>query len=109
MQQIHDLLKSLGIRRTYKGYYYVADALRLVRDDESMMFYVSKTLYPEIAKMHNTTIKCVERDIRTIASGRWESEHLPFLESVAEIPLFRCPTSSEFIHILSHYLEKIRG
>ena len=54
--RIHDVLKTLGIRRTYKGYYYVADAVHLVMNDPSMLLYISKSLYPEIARRHDTTI-----------------------------------------------------
>ena len=37
MSRIDDVLKALGIRRTYKGYYYVADAVRLVMEDASLV------------------------------------------------------------------------
>ena len=90
MSRIHDVLKTLGIRRTYKGYYYVADAIHLVMNDASMLLYVSKSLYPEIARMHDTTINCVE--------------YADVLRDMAGVPLYRKPTSSEFIDILAEYL-----
>ena len=82
MSRIDDVLKALGIRRTYKGYYYVADAVRLVMDDASLLLYISKSLYPEIARIHNTTINCVERDIRTVVKRCWGSEYADILESM---------------------------
>lgn len=104
MGRIDEVLKSLGIRRTYKGYYYVADAVRLVMEDASLLLYISKSLYPEIARLHNTTINCVERDIRTVVKRCWGSEYADVLESMASIPLYERPTSGEFIDILSGYL-----
>ncbi|HAP21101.1 sporulation initiation factor Spo0A C-terminal domain-containing protein [Frisingicoccus caecimuris] len=104
MSRIDDVLKALGIRRTYKGYYYVADAVRLVMEDASLLLYISKSLYPEIARIHNTTINCVERDIRTVVKRCWGSEYADILESMAGIPLYEKPTSGEFIDILSSYL-----
>ena len=104
MGRIHDVLKTLGIRRTYKGYYYVADAVHFVMNDPSMLLYISKSLYPEIARKHDTTINCVERDIRTVIKCCWDSEYVETLEVMAGIPLYRKPTASEFIDILSGYL-----
>ena len=102
--RIHDVLKTLGIRRTYKGYYYVADAVHLVMNDPSMLLYISKSLYPEIARRHDTTINCVEREIRTVVKCCWDSEYVETLEAMAGVPLYRKPTASEFIDILSGYL-----
>lgn len=104
MDRIYDALKTLGIRRTYKGYYYVADAVYLVMLDASMLLYISKDLYPKVARMHDTSINCVERNIRTIVSSCWQSEYVKNLELMAGIPLYRKPTSGEFIDILSSYL-----
>ncbi len=42
MGRIYDVLRALGIRRTYKGYYYVADAVRLVMTDSSRLLYIFK-------------------------------------------------------------------
>ena len=103
MSRIDDVLKALGIRRTYKGYYYVADSVRLVMEDASLLLYISKSLYPEIARIHNTTINCVERDIRTVVKRCWGSEYADILESMAGIPLYDKPTSGEFIDIHVSY------
>lgn len=87
MSRIDDVLKALGIRRTYKGYYYVADAVRLVMDDASLLLYISKSLYPEIARIHNTTINCVERDIRTVVKRCWGANTQIFWNLWQGIPL----------------------
>lgn len=104
MSPIYNALKVLGIRRTYKGYYYLADAVRLVMSDASMLLYISKYLYPEVAKIYDTSITCVERNIRTVVTSCWHSEYAKVLESMAGTPLYRKPTSGEFIDILSSYL-----
>ena len=93
MGRIYDVLRALGIRRTYKGYYYVADAVRLVMTDASRLLYISKYLYPEIARIHGTVV-----------TSCWQSEYAEVLETMAGIRLYRKPTSGEFIDILSSYL-----
>jgi len=104
MKKIYDLLKELGIHRTYKGYYYVAEAVRLVMQDASLLLYISKSLYPAVARVYDTTISCVERNIRTVITGCWESEYIKDLESMAGIRLYKKPTAGEFIDILANYL-----
>lgn len=107
MKPIYDILKSLGIHRTYKGYYYVAEAVRLVMKDASLLLYISKSLYPAIAKVYDTTISCVERNIRTVITTCWEGEYVAQLEHLAGVRLYRKPTSGEFIDILANYLNMI--
>lgn len=104
MKPIYDLLKELGIHRTYKGYYYVAEAVKLVMQDASLLLYISKSLYPAVARTYDTTISCVERNIRTVITACWDSEYVTDLESMAGVRLYRKPTSGEFIDILANYL-----
>jgi two-component system response regulator (stage 0 sporulation protein A) len=104
MGHIYDVLKTLGIRRTYKGYYYLADAIHLVMDDASLLLYISKSLYPEVARRNHTTMNCVERNIRTVINHCWCGENIDTLEEMAGIALSEKPTSGEFIDILSSYL-----
>lgn len=101
---IYDALRTLGIRRTYKGYYYVAEAIQLVMEDASLLLYISKSLYPEVARRHGTSINCVERNIRTVVNSCWDSDYVHVLESMAGGKLYRKPTSGEFIDILSSYI-----
>ena len=107
MKPIYDILKSLGIHRTYKGYYYVAEAVRLVMKDASLLLYISKSLYPAIARVYNTSINCVERNIRTVITTCWEGEYVAQLEHLAGVRLYRKPTSGEFIDILANYLNMV--
>ena len=109
MKTIYDLLKSLGIYRTYKGYYYVAEAVRLVMKDASLLLYISKSLYPAIARTYETTVSCVERNIRTIITTCWENGNAEQLEKLAGTRLYRKPTSGEFIDILANYLNLQAG
>ena len=104
MKEIYNVLQSLGIHRTYKGYYYVAEAVRLVMKDASLLLYISKSLYPAIARVYDTTISCVERNIRTVIISCWESEYMSQLEMIAGVRLYKKPTSGEFIDILANYL-----
>ena len=58
------LLKKLGVNPAIKGWTYLNEAIRLAIDDSSMLDYVTKALYPTIARKYSTTPVRVERAIR---------------------------------------------
>mgnify|MGYP000087324879 CR=1 FL=1 len=64
--EIEYLIRSLGIGATYRGYEYLIYGIRLCLSDENYLLFVSKYLYPDIARHYNTTSYSVERDIRTV-------------------------------------------
>lgn len=61
---IGSLLKQLGVRPGILGYDYLKTAIKLVLEDRSLIHSVTKQLYVEIAKVHNTTPSRTERAIR---------------------------------------------
>ena len=64
--EIEYLIRSLGIGATYRGYAYLIYGTRLCLSDENYLLFVSKYLYPDIARHYNTTSYSVERNIRTV-------------------------------------------
>lgn len=58
------LLRKLSIRADLLGYDYLCTAIEMVVNDISCLHNMTKVLYPEIAKVHNTTPQRVERAIR---------------------------------------------
>ena len=71
--EIEYLIRSLGIGATYRGYEYLIYGIRLCLSDENYLLFVSKYLYPDIARHYNTTSYSVERDIRTVIRVCWEN------------------------------------
>lgn len=62
--QIRNILIGMGVRNGILGYDYLKTAINLVLDEPSMVNRITKELYPEVAKIHNTTASRVERAIR---------------------------------------------
>ena len=58
------LLNNCGIKGSLKGYDFLVTAIELYYSDKVNYYYITKALYPEIAKRHNTTPSRVERAIR---------------------------------------------
>ena len=70
---IADLPIELGIKRTYKGYFFLIAALELAITDQKNLLYMSKSIFPVIAARYGTTYSCIERNIRTAINACWNS------------------------------------
>lgn len=57
-------LNQLGIRPHVKGYKYLKDAIRIGIENPEDVEWITKTLYPAVAKKNKTTWSRVERAIR---------------------------------------------
>lgn len=70
---VKHVLNEFGIGRNYAGYDYIIDGIHFMEMDESSIRHITKTLYIDIAKKHNTTSICVERNIRTTIEIMWRN------------------------------------
>ena len=61
---IRQLLKELGIPTSVKGYRYSVTAIMLLMKDPSLADGITKQLYPQTARLCNSTPSRVERAIR---------------------------------------------
>lgn len=61
---IEKYLLEIGIKPHLKGFYFLADAIRLVTKDVAYLKKITTRLYPSIAEKHGETTSGVERAIR---------------------------------------------
>lgn len=99
MREIHELVRSLGVHATYKGYHYIVHALCLAMEDHKRLMYITKRLYPLIAAEYGTNSQCVERDIRTVINSCWKGKP-ELIHKIAPYALKSRPSTSEFLDIL---------
>lgn len=97
-------LRELGVPAHLSGYGYVRQAIILAIDDKEALKYVTKELYPRIAKLNNTTSSRVERAIRhtietTCLRGNTNAINEAFQHTIN--PNKGKPTNSEFIALLA--------
>lgn len=102
--EIYDLLYSLGVAANYTGFFHMASAIALCREQPGRLLLVTKCLYPEVAKQYNTNWKAVERNIRTACGVIWR-ENRPLLERLAYRPLPQRPRTAQFLCILVQSLD----
>lgn len=105
--RISDLLLTLGIHSTYRGFCYLHYALTLCLQDPDYLMHIFKHLYTDVAAHFDTTQGNVERCIRTVIDHCYYHGNRDFLCRIAKYPLLSRPTASEFIDILYHYLESL--
>ncbi len=96
-------LMKFGIPTRLKGYKYIATAIELVLEDETALDGVTKVLYPDVAKRHNSTPQRVEKAIRHAIEVAW-TENVSELRKEFDDGKNKRPTNSEFISKMSKYI-----
>ena len=103
MRKVYRLIRQLGVTSKYKGYYYVAEAVKMFMEIQDHPIKITKDIYPSLAKQFKSTPVNVEHDIRTVINVCWESNK-EAMNEIAGYPLRYKPTNSEFIDMMAYYL-----
>lgn len=101
---ITDMLRTIGVPAHIKGYRFLRDAILMVVEDPTLINAVTKILYPDIAREHQTTSSRVERAIRHAIEVAWDRGDLETLNHYfgGTVHSHRGkPTNSEFIAMLA--------
>lgn len=98
--EITEVMRKIGVPAHIKGYQYIRTGIIMAVHDIAVLNYITKLLYPSIAKQYNTTASSVERAIRHAIDVAWSRGDAAVLHEI-----FGCtistkrgkPTNSEFI------------
>lgn len=102
------MLHEVGIPAHIKGYQYLRDGILMTVNEEDTQISVTKVLYPEVAKKHQTTSSRVERAIRHAIEVAWGRGRMETINNIFGYTINTGrgkPTNSEFIALIS---DKIR-
>lgn len=103
---VTEYLYNLGVPASVKGYRYLRSAIILALEDEENISFITKLIYPTVAKKHNSTSSKVERAIRHSIDCAWRRGRPEYINSIFGNTARNIrPTNSEFIAALS---DKIR-
>ncbi|MBQ8510474.1 MAG: sporulation initiation factor Spo0A C-terminal domain-containing protein [Clostridia bacterium] len=105
--QITRILHNVGIPAHIKGYTYLRCAIKLTVEDPEIINFVTKSLYPSVAKRFSTTTSRVERAIRHAIEVAWDRGDLEILNDYFGYTISRQrgkPTNSEFIAMIADKL-----
>ena len=91
--KIRNYIVSLGIPSKLIGCSYLTEAVRLAREDASLLRNLSGGIYLEISRILNTTPSRIERCIRSAISAAYTSGGL-------DMRMNSCPSNKEFINYI---------
>ncbi len=97
-----EFLIRTGLSSRHKGFRYLADAIRMVREDASLLHNVTKRLYPRIACRYDAKWQTIERDMRILVEKAWQGNAPMLLKSIGYTHAYR-PYTREFIYLASIY------
>lgn len=94
------ILCRIGMPAGIRGYAYVKTAITYAVEDNNRIYAITKQIYPEVAKQHNSTASRVERAIRHAIERTWSMgsvKRAVDLYGYSFRDLEFKPTNSEFI------------
>jgi two-component system response regulator (stage 0 sporulation protein A) len=98
------MIREIGIPAHIKGYQYIREGIMMAVKDPEILNYITKYLYPTIAKKYRTTTSSVERAIRHAIEVAWNRGKLDSMEEIFGYHV-SCgkgkPTNSEFIALIA--------
>ena len=104
---VTDIIREIGIPAHIKGYQYIREAIMMTVNDINLLNYITKLLYPTIAKKYKTTSSSVERAIRHAIEVAWNKGQIDVLEDIFGYTISAGkgkPTNSEFIALIADKL-----
>lgn len=101
---VTDYIHELGVPAHIKGYQYMRSAIMMVVENMELLNYITKQLYPEIAKQYSTTSSRVERAIRHSIEVAWNRGRPETMNEIFGYTIDNGkgkPTNSEFIAMVA--------
>ena len=101
------ILRKCHINSKYKGYQYIPYAVdimvELTRNNERNI-YITKDVYPVVAKKFHTSPTNIEAVIRNTIEKCWrENKH--YVQKILGYESVKCPSNTEFIDAIAFYVK----
>lgn len=103
-RRVTRMIQDLGVPANIKGYTYLRDAILIAISNPNAINSITKVLYPEVAKLNQTTPTRVERAIRhaiEVAWARGNNETAVKIFGYTVNLAKGKPTNSEFIALIA--------
>ena len=107
--RVSNILTQIGVPRHIKGYRYTREAIILLINDFNLINYMTKRIYPDIARMFDTTPNRVERAVRHAIESVWGWSCMKNVDEInrlfnANFIYDRKPTNSQFLALIADNL-----
>ena len=104
--EIETVLRALGGDGTKKGFFGIILGVSFALEDPTMLYSVTKTLYPAIGEAMGINSQAILRDMRGLVNWCWDFGDRDALNEVAGRKLLDKPSVGEFIDMLAGYLRR---
>lgn len=104
---VTEIIREIGIPAHIKGYQYIREGIIMAVHDMNTLNFITKFLYPSIAKKYKTTSSSVERAIRHAIEVAWGRGKIEVIEDLFGYTVSAGkgkPTNSEFIALIADKL-----
>ena len=105
--KVTNILHEIGVPAHIRGYHYMREAIIMAINDIDVLNYITKELYPSIAKKCSTTPSRVERAIRHAIEVAWSRGKVDVIDALFGYTINNHkgkPTNSEFIALIADRL-----
>jgi len=105
--RVTNILHEIGVPAHIRGYHYMREAIIMAINDIDVLNYITKELYPSIAKKCGTTPSRVERAIRHAIEVAWSRGKVDVIDALFGYTINNHkgkPTNSEFIALIADRL-----
>ena len=106
-QRVTVILHKMGVPAHIKGYGFLRQSIMMSVEDPEVISLVTKRLYPDIAKLNQTTASRVERAISHAIEVAWDRGNVDVLNEFFGYTINNMrgkPTNSEFIAMIADRL-----
>jgi len=105
--RVTNILIEIGVPAHIRGYNYMREAIILAVQNIDVLNYITKELYPTVAKKCNTSSSRVERAIRHAIEVAWSRGEVSAIDNLFGYTISNHkgkPTNSEFIALIADRL-----
>ena len=105
--KVTNILHEIGVPAHIRGYHYMRETILMAINDIDVLNYITKELYPTIAKKCGTTPSRVERAIRHAIEVAWSRGKVDAIDNLFGYTINSHkgkPTNSEFIALIADRL-----
>lgn len=106
-KNVSEFMLELGIPAHLRGYQFLRSAVLLCVEDMELVGSVTKLLYPDLARLYETTPQKIERAIRNAIEVSWERGNGELFEKLfgyCNTGEYSRPTNSEYIATVADYI-----
>ena len=108
-ERISNIFISVGIPAHIKGYQFLREAIKMAVENPEVINSITKRLYPEVAKVFDTSASKVERAIRHAIEVAWNRGKIENINSLFGVKVYshnEKPTNGEFIARMSNVVKQ---